>query len=243
MELEKEKFRVASVFFIFAALVDIISLIMFKPEGQKGIDIYDGFSKVLMIFFASIAIVLAVLRYNRLIISSMALYCLIKSVAALAKLDKYVNIFKNSVKSDIKKNTKFSIKAYELFSPLSGFSLLICTVLIISFAVIVIFTMYRKPVIPLMVVFFFYMVATLFAEGLYIINTMKDKELYKDFWKQNIIMIIWSVFEWIMICLALLLTREPFKKERVASRFNPDEDDKRREIEEYGEIREIKRRN
>ena len=243
MELEKEKFRVASAIFIFVSLVDIVSLIMFSPGKQKGINIYDGFSKVLMISFAVIAIALAILRYNRLIISSIALYVLIKSVTALARLDKYVNIFKNSVNSGVKKKTNFSIKAYKLFSPISGFTLLICTVLLIAFAVIVIFTMYRKPVIPLMVIYFFYMVATLVAEGLYIINTMKDKEVYKDYWKQNIVYIIWTVFECAMVCYALLLTREPFRKERAASNFNPDEDDFRREIEEYGEIREIDSKN
>ena len=46
-----------------------------------------------------------------------------------------------------------------------------------------------------------------------------------------------------MVCYALLLTREPFRKERAASNFNPDEDDFRREIEEYGEIREIDSKN
>ena len=75
------------------------------------------------------------------------------------------------------------------------------------------------------------------------INTMKNKNLYKDYWKQNIIFIIWIVFEFFMVCLALLLTREPFRKERAASGFNPDEDDIRREIEEYGEIRDIQRKD
>ena len=242
MELEKEKFRVASVVFIFAALVTSISLIIFKPGNQNGINIYDGMSRILMVSLAVIAIVLTVLRYNRLVICSIALYFLVKSVTVLARLDKMVNVFKNSVKSDVNKKTKFSIKAYEIFSPASGFILLICTVLLISFAVIVIFSTFRKPVIPIMVICFFYMVSELLSEGLYIINTMKDKNIYKEYWKQNIIFMIWIVFECIMVCVACLLTREPFRKERAASNFNPDEDDLRREIEKYGEIREIKRR-
>ncbi len=243
MELEKENYRVASFVFIFTAVVTSVSLIIFKPSGQKGINIYDGFSKVLMISFALIAVVLVILRYNRLVISSIALYFLIKSVTVLARLDKMVNIFKGSLKSGVNKKTKFSIKAYEIFSPASGFILLLCTILIIVFAVIVIFTMFRKPVVPLMVICFFYMIAELLAEGLYIVNTMKNKNLYKDYWKQNIIFIIWIVFEFFMVCLALLLTREPFRKERAASGFNPDEDDIRREIEEYGEIRDIQRKD
>ncbi len=243
MDLEKENYRGASFVFIFAALVVSVCLIILKPGEQKAINIYDGFSRILMVSFALIAIVLVVLRYNRLVISSIALYFLIKSVTVLARLDKMVNVFKNSVKSGVKKNTKFSIKAYEIFSPASGFILLICTVLLIAFAVIVIFSMFRKPAVPLMVVCFFYMVAEILAEGLYIVNSMKDKSLYKEYWKQNIIFIIWIVFECLMACLALLLTREPFRKERAASGFNPDEDDLRREIEEYGVIRDIQRKD
>ena len=93
MELEKENYRVASFVFIFTAIVTSVSLIIFKPSGQKGINIYDGFSKVLMISFALIAVALVILRYNRLVISGIALYFLIKSVTVRARLDKMVNIF------------------------------------------------------------------------------------------------------------------------------------------------------
>lgn len=243
MDLEKEDYRAASFVFIFTALVTSVCLIILRPGDQKAINIYDGFSKVLMVSFAVIAIVLTVLRYNRLVISSIALYFLTKSVTALAGLDKMVNVFKKSLQSGVNRKTRFSIKAYEIFSPASSFILIILTVLLIAFAVIVMFTMFRKPVIPLMVICFFYMVAQLLAEGLYIVNSIKDKSAYKDYWKQNIIFIVWILFECLMTCLACLLTREPFRRERAASGFNPDDDDKRVLLEDYGEIREFDRKD